>query len=312
MDNLRGAALMVVAMAGFALEDLFIKRLSAEMAVGQILVVLGVGGALAFAAIARAQGKRVLTRELLSKPVMIRNLGELIGTVGYVTAIALTPLSTAAAILQAMPLAVTLGAALFLGETVGWRRWTAICVGFFGVLLILRPGTEGFEPASLFAVQGVIGLAIRDLATRRMPTHISSVALSCYGFAVVVPAGLILLAFGQPATMPAPSAYVEIAIALFFGMGGYLCIVGATRIGEMSVIAPFRYSRIVFALFIGVLVFAERPDAWTLGGAALIVVSGLYTFAREARYRKQSTFPSAATIAIQTPTEDQPRGTETS
>src|SRR6056297_1665102 len=187
MENLRGSILMVLAMAGFALEDMFIKRLADTLPVGQIIIFLGFGGALIFGAITMAQGRGLWSRDLLSRPVLLRNFGEIVGTLGFVTAIALTPLSSASAILQATPLAVTLGAALFLGEAVGWRRWSAILVGFLGVLMVIRPGLEGFEPASLFAVQGVIGLAIRDLATRAVPRSISSMQLSTYAFATLVP-----------------------------------------------------------------------------------------------------------------------------
>ncbi|MEY8840872.1 EamA family transporter, partial [Cribrihabitans sp. XS_ASV171] len=133
MDNLRGALLMVLAMLGFAFEDMFIKLTSDVMATWQIISVLGVGGSAVFAVLTLAMGQRLFTPAVLSWPVMLRNLGELIGTLGFVTAIALTPISQASAILQATPLAVTLGAALFLGEPVGWRRWAAILAGFFGV-----------------------------------------------------------------------------------------------------------------------------------------------------------------------------------
>ena len=119
MENLRGSALMVLAMAGFALEDMFIKRLADDLPVGQILMLLGAGGAVIFGLAALSRGHALLSRDLLTWPVMLRNLGELIGTIGFVTAIALTPLSSASAILQATPLAVTLGAALFLREQVG-------------------------------------------------------------------------------------------------------------------------------------------------------------------------------------------------
>ena len=178
MDNMRGAALMVLAMGFFALEDLFIKELTQALGVGMVLVLLGLGGGGIFAVIAAAQGRTLTDRALWSRPLLLRNVGEMIGTMGFVTAVALTPLTSASAILQATPLAVTLGAALFLGEQVGWRRWLAIGIGFFGVLMVIRPGLQGFEPASLFAVQGVLGLALRDLATRAAPPEASSMQIS--------------------------------------------------------------------------------------------------------------------------------------
>jgi drug/metabolite transporter (DMT)-like permease len=288
MDNLRGIVLMVAAMAGFALEDMFIKHVSRSLPIGQILLVLGTGGALIFSALALRQGRRLISRDLFTWPVLLRNAGEMIGTMGFILAIALTPLSSASAILQATPLAVTLGAALFLGESVGWRRWSAIGLGFLGVLMVIRPGLSGFEPASLFAVQAVFGLALRDLATRVTPPKVTSLQLSTYGFATLVPLGAVMLALGPDAAqpMPAPVA-LRLAGALGFGVVSYYAIVAAMRMGEVSVITPFRYSRLIFALIIGTLVFGERPDGWTLAGAALIIGSGLYTFAREAQLRRR-------------------------
>jgi len=289
MENIRGAALMVAAMAGFALEDTFIKTLALDLPVGQILIFLGAGGALIFALLALLRRDRLFSRDLLDRWVILRNTGELIGTIGFVTAIALTPLSSASAILQATPLAVTLGAALFMHEQVGWRRWSAILVGFSGVLLIIRPGLEGFDAASLFAVQGVIGLAIRDLATRAVPRAISSMQLSTYAFATLVPAGAVLLAIGPAGpAMPSSEHWTAFAAALAFGVMAYYAIVAAMRMGDISVIAPFRYSRLIFAMLIGVVHFGERPDALTLTGAALIVGSGLYTIEREARLRRHA------------------------
>jgi drug/metabolite transporter (DMT)-like permease len=143
MNNLRGILLMVAAMAGFAVEDALIKAASATVPVGQILLFLGIGGTLAFGTLARLQGARLFTRVVLLRPVLLRNASEMLGTMCFVSAIAIAPLSTVSAILQATPLAVTLGAALFLGAEVGWRRWTAILVGFAGVLIIVRPGHGG-------------------------------------------------------------------------------------------------------------------------------------------------------------------------
>lgn len=289
LDNLRGSLLMVLAMFGFALEDMFIKQMSGALPTGQILATLGLGGFIVFALVCRAQGAPLLQRDMLHPMVLLRNVGEIFGTIGYVTAVVLTPISSASAIFQATPLFVTLGAALFLREAVGWRRWVAIAVGFCGVLLIIRPGMEAFRPASLFAVQGVIFLGIRDLATRRIPPSISSMRLSTYAFAVTVPTGLILMAaMGDPFVMPEAVNALRVAGSIVAGVLGYYALVTATRLGDMSHVAPFRYSRLVFALVIGVTVFGERPDAATLIGAAVIVGSGIYAAIREGQRRRAS------------------------
>ncbi|MGI1663257.1 DMT family transporter [Palleronia sp. KMU-117] len=283
MNNLRGILLMIVAMAGFTLEDAFVKMAAATLPVGQILLIIGVGGTAIFAALARAGGARLITPVLLTRPVMIRNLAEMLGTMAFISAIAVTPLSTVSAIIQATPLAVTLGAALFLGATVGWRRWTAILVGFAGVLLIVRPGGAAFDLGALLAVFAVFMLAARDLATRVVPGRISSMVLATYGFATVIPAGAILLVFSGGAVMPDRGAWLALLGALAVGPVAYYAIIASVRVGDIVVVTPFRYTRLLFALVVGGLVFDERPDALMLTGAAIIIVSGLYTFVREAR-----------------------------
>lgn len=292
-DNFRGILLMVAAMAGFAIEDMFIKWAAADLPTGQILLMLGLAGTPVFAAMARREGKRTFTAEAWNPGVIWRNLGEMIGTLGFVTALALTPLTTATAIFQAAPLAVTLGAALFLGEQVGWRRWSAIFAGFIGVMIIIRPGLDGFQTASLWSVLAVIGLSIRDVATRRIPASISTTQISAWGFMAVGLLGAMMLSVSGGAHVPGPAQAGYMAGALFFGIVAYWMITQAMRLGEVSAITPFRYSRLVFAMVIGVVIFGERPDALTLLGAAIIIASGLYTFWRE-RLRKRSLPTSGA------------------
>ena len=281
MENLRGIILMVASMAGFALADMFIKGVTTSVPVGLVLLVLGVGGTFGFSALALASGERPVGRDLFSPLIMLRNLGEMLGTFGFVTAIALTPLASASAIIQAMPLAITLGAALFMREPVGWRRWSAIIIGFAGVLMVIRPGLAGFQPASLFAVLAVVGLSLRDLATRAAPGGISPLRLSVYGFITLIPSSLVLLAFDPVAQPPSPGQWGALLAALALDGAGYYALTLAMRMGDVSVITPFRYARILFAIAIGMVVFAERPDAWTIAGSVVIIGSGLYTFARE-------------------------------
>lgn len=287
MDNLRGAALMVLSMLGFALEDMLIKLVSDVLPIGQILFMLGIGGATVFAIVVKLQGDALFVPQMRSVPILLRAVGELAGTMAFVSAIVLTPLSSASAILQATPLAVTMGAAIFLGERVGWRRWSAVTVGLLGVLLIIRPGMASFEPLSLLAVIAVFGLGMRDLATRRVPRSISTMQLSFLGFAAIIPAGpLMLWLGGQAPVAPVGQALLLFCGALFIGLFAYYAIVAAVRLGDLGFIAPFRYSRMLFALVIGVMVFDESPDALTLIGAAIIVASGIYTVLRERKTQR--------------------------
>ncbi len=287
MENLRGAALMTLAMLGFAIEDMFVKLLAGVFPTWQIIGILGMGGGIVFGALTLLRREVLFPRAALSPTVLVRNLGELIGTVGFVTAIALTPLSSASAILQATPLAVTLGAALFFHEPVGWRRWSAILAGFFGVLMIIRPGMDAFDPLSLFAVMGVAGLAVRDLATRNVPRATSSFQLSFLAFLTLIPAAILLSIYSPSGfVMPVGSHWGLIFGAVVMAVASYYAIVAAMRIGEVSFVTPFRYSRLIFALVIGMLVFRETPDLTMLTGAAIIVGSGIYTLWRERKLRQ--------------------------
>ena len=289
--NLRGSLLMVAAMAGFAVEDMFLKFAARSLPVGQILMIFGGGGMLAFAALTKLRGERVFHPAILSRPILIRAVFEVMGRLFYTLAIAYTALSSASAILQATPLVVVAGAALIFGERVGWRRWAAILVGFAGVLIILRPGVEGFTVASLLAVAGTIGFAGRDLATRAAPPVLSNLQLGVYGFAMMVPTGAVLLMFSGDAVMPDLAASGQLLAATVVGVAAYYALTAAMRMGDVGVITPFRYTRLVFALILGVALFNERPDGYTLIGSAIIVASGIYTLIRG---RKRAVISNAA------------------
>lgn len=266
---------MVLGMLGFAAEDMFLKLASAGLPVGQILILLGFAGAALFAILAWSRGETPFSSGFFRPSVLVRNLSEMIGSVGFVTALALIPLATVTTILQAAPLIVTMGAALVLGEVVGWRRWTAILIGFSGVVLVIRPGLDGFDPHTAWAVLGVVALSIRDLASRKVPRSVSSLQLATWGFFAVGLAGLPMLGITGGAKMPSLLETTYLLAALAVGGGGYWALTEATRLGEVAVIAPFRYSRLVFSTLVGLLVFAEVPDVYTLLGGGIIISTGL-------------------------------------
>lgn len=283
MDNTRGSIAMVLAMAAFALEDMFIKAASSTVPVGEILLLFGLGGTLAFCLLTLNRGQAIFSRAILSPAILLRVVCEIAGRLGFTLAIVLTPLSSASAILQATPLVVVAGAAIFFAERVSWSRWFAILIGFVGVLMIIRPGLESFEPASLFAVLGMLGFAGRDLATRAAPAEISHMQLGVYGFFILIPTGLVMLSFSGGAVWLDLTSASQIIAATLFGIVAYYLLTMAMRTGQVSVVTPFRYTRLLFALMLGMLVFGERPDAVTLIGSAVIVVSGVYTLLRHRR-----------------------------
>ena len=283
MDNLKGMAWMTLAMLAFALTDMCIVLATRELPVGQMLVLLGGGGAALFGIWARVQGHRWVSPVLLMRPVMLRNGAEVLATVTFVFALSLIPLSVLSSVIQANPLLVTLGAALFLGEQVGWRRWTAIGVGLCGVLLILRPGAEDFDPNILLAVAAAIGLSLRDLSTRLVPREVPTTLLASYSFGAVALSGLGLVPLTGGWVMPGAGAAATVAVAILIGMVAYFAITAAMRVGEIAVVTPFRYTRLVFAFVIALAVFDESLDAWTLTGVGIVIATGLYSFWREAR-----------------------------
>ncbi|UMA64804.1 DMT family transporter [Roseivivax marinus] len=296
--NLRGSALMVAAMMGFAVEDALFKAATAGVSPGLGTLIFGLLGLTIYAALVRRAGLPVWTRGYLGKTMLVRSGFEVMGRLFFALALAYAPLSVTSAILQAAPLVVTLGAALFLAEPVGPRRWIAMGVGFGGVLLILRPGLDGVAPSAIFALLGMIGFAARDLATRASPPEISATQLGIPGFATVTLAGaVILIAEGDwPGPPDARAAGLLCATALC-GVTAYFALTLAMRTGEVSVVAPFRYARLLAALILAFVVFGERPDWPTLAGAALIVGSGLYTLWRARRTSGQMA-PGAVDAAV--------------
>lgn len=288
MNSLKGPLLMVAAMAGFAIEDAFVKVLAIDLPPGQIALALGAGGALAFWVALRRAGEPLFHPSALKGAALLRNLSEMGAAMCMILGVALVPLSIVSSILQAMPLVVTMGAAVFLGEAVGWRRWSAIGLGFVGVLLILRPGTEGFDSLALIPLLAVVFLSIRDIATKRVPDGISALQLSGWGFLAVIPGGLLLLLLrGETPVMPNTMQSVLLVANVAIGVVAYMMLVLSTRAGNIAATTPFRYSRLVFAMLLGVIFFGERPDAWTLTGSAIIVVAGLYTLMREIRLNRR-------------------------
>lgn len=282
-DTLRGSLLMGLAMAAFALEDMIIKTVAGAMPTGQVLILFGLGGMILFGIMARARGERLWHPGFCTRPLLWRFVAEVSGRLFFTLAIVLAPLSLASAILQATPLVVTAGAVVFFGERVGWRRWMAIAVGFVGVLMILRPGMSGFEATSLLAVAGMLGFAGRDLATRAAPKSMTNAQLGLFGFAMLVIAGSILLLWTGGAVLPTPAQGGALLAAICVGVLAYMALTGAMRTGEISVVAPFRYTRLVFAMTLGVLVFGERPDLMTLLGSAVVVGSGVFTLVRSSK-----------------------------
>ncbi|MDP3898414.1 MAG: DMT family transporter [Mesorhizobium sp.] len=297
--NLRGALFMSISMIGFTLNDALSKFVSESMNMGQLMLIRGIFATTMIALLAWHQGALMPLRRVLHPMVALRVLGEAGGTVGFLVALAHLPLANVSAVLQALPLAVTMGAALVFGERVGWRRWLAIIAGFAGVLIIVRPGFEGFSIYSLAALVCVAFCAMRDLATRKVPAEIPTLLISTVTAASVTICGaLLVVPFGGWTPVAPASAGLLLAAAVLL-LFGYQFIIQAMRIGDISFIAPFRYTALLWSIVLGYFIFADIPDTAMILGAVIIVVSGLYTLYRERvvgrrRPAAESTMPGMA------------------
>jgi drug/metabolite transporter (DMT)-like permease len=284
---------MAVAMAAFTMNDSITKAASLEMNFGQVMLVRGLFAIVLVASFALHQRAMRSLRTLVMKSVALRVVGEIGGTISFMAAITHLPLANTAAIFQALPLAITLGAALVFGEPVGWRRWLAITAGFIGVLIIVRPGIAGFNQFSLLALVSVAFCSLRDLATRQIPAQIPSLFITLLMTVTVTAAGAVILFPLGGWTPPSGRALGLLALAAVLVLIGYQCVIMALRSGDISAVAPFRYSALLWAMLLGYLVFGDRPDAMMVTGASIIVGSGLYAFYRE-RVRER---PVAATTS---------------
>lgn len=281
--NIVGALFMMGSMAAFTMNDALIKSTNGDLPLWQLLFLRGLLTSVLVMALGvwlGSLGWRFSQRDWFW--LAMRSLSEIGAAYFMITALLALPLANVTAILQMMPLSVTLAAALFLGEALGWRRMVAILIGFAGMLLIVRPGPEGFDMMSLYAVAAVGFVTARDITTRKMSTNVPSLTIT-------LAASLCVTAFAGVAS--AVQGWAEVTLPLWMLIGGAALTISAAyyfsiqtmRYGEISFIAPFRYTSLIWALTFGWLVFDDWPDALTFLGAGIIVATGLFTFWREQR-----------------------------
>lgn len=285
-DNVRGILLMIASMVAFAIADTLVKLSTAVMSTAQVMFFLLGGAFILFALMAKLQNDRLNDPRAFSPILLLRYIAEITGMVGMVMALANNPISIVGAITQASPILVTVGAVLFLNEKVGWRRWCSVVIGFIGVLLIVQPGANGFDYAVLWAILAFVSLSIRDLTTRLVPADMPSASLATYTMAAATPFTIAWVFFNGENLIPAHIDWLVVIPMVITGALGYMLLIAALRAGEVSVVMPFRYSRIIFLLVIGVLMFEEKPSALVLLGASLIIGSGSYMMWREQYVKK--------------------------
>ena len=280
-DNLLGAALMTCCVLAYVLNDAVMKLLFADIDFFQAIFLRGLVSLPPILILA------LMTNTLLQKYsaknqrlMIIRILAEIGTTVTFLTALKHMPLANVTAILQSLPLAITMAAAIFLGEPVGWRRWSAICVGFTGVLIIIRPGLAGFNSYSLLALAAVILLTVREISTRQLDNKVPTVTVALSTTLGITAFAALMLIGTEWAEINFVSWSLIIAAAAAVTVATLLSVV-AMRTGDIGFVSPFRYTSLIGAIGLGILLFGEWPDGITLLGAAIIAFAGIYSLYRE-------------------------------
>lgn len=284
-DSLRGILAMLASMAFLIINDALFKVAAATLPLGQAIFLRGLFSSLLTIALIVYLGLLDTLPRLGEGKVLFRGAAEIAATLLYLTALVQMPIAEATAILQFTPLAITAGAALFLGAPVGWRRWTATFAGFIGVLVIIRPGAAVFNPYAALALLSVVFVAARDLTTRQLGKHIPTMVITFSSGIAVMGASLGFLAVEQW-RWPELSALLALFAAGALLLAGQYWVIVAMRTGDIAIVAPFRYSIILWAILTGFLIWRELPDLATWIGIAIVTAAGLYTFLREYRLAK--------------------------
>ena len=273
--NRRGILFMCAAMGCFVVNDSLVKYASQSMPASQLIFVRGIMATLLVLLIVRATGAAARARDVTRGWVAVRAWVDAFATFIYLIALFHLPIVNATAIMMTSPLIIAMLAAIFMGERVGASRWVAIVLGFIGVLLIIQPRAEGFNVYSLVCLTGTVLMSVRDLLTRRVPAGVPSTIITlATALAVTLLSGVASVVEGWASF--GIFEFTLLAAASIFLAGGYYGIVVGMRHGEMSVIGPFRYSGLIWALLIGFAVWGDLPNPMAWIGIGLLTGSGLY------------------------------------
>lgn len=286
-ENLLAALTMMASMAFYVLNDTAMKLMAGDIPLFQLLMLRGAITSALVGVIAWNMGAfaaRPSGRDW--RLISLRTIAEIGATICFLTALFNMPIANVTAIVQVLPLTVTLGAALIFGERVGWRRLSAIAVGFVGVMLIVRPWSDAFTIWSVYALLAVLCITVRDLSTRRLSSATPSMFVTFVtSVSIMTVFGLVQL--GEPFTPMAGGEFALVSFAAVCIIGAYLFSIMVVRIGEISFSAPFRFTSLLWALMLGWVVFGDWPDPIVLLGAAIVIASGLFMLYREARSARQ-------------------------
>lgn len=279
--NVVGAGYLVAATTVFNFGDTFVKLLSEQIPIFQVIALRNGITALLIAIAWAFRGSMIRPRDLFDRGVLLRSALDTVTTLLYLYGVSQLPLANAAALLFASPLLATLLAGLLLGERVGLARWGAVALGFVGVLLVVQPDEQGWRPAALFPLAAAFTMAMADIVTRRIRPDVGAPAIVATN---VVSVALASTAFAVFAWSPLPTqAGSHLTLAALALLAGYLTYVLAFRRGEVSFVAPFKYAGLPAAMVFGWLAWSQWPTPLVLVGSSLIVAAGLLVLAGERR-----------------------------
>jgi drug/metabolite transporter (DMT)-like permease len=288
-NNIKGAALMTGCVSAYVINDALMKLLFSEISLFQALFLRSM--ITVPPVVVMAWFAKITIRNLSNynkRLVLLRVGAEVCATIAFLIALKHMPLANVTAILQALPLAITMAAALFLSEPVGWRRWIAILIGFIGVLIIVRPGVNGFNIYSLSAVAALILITVREVFTRKLTSRVPTIIVA---LATVIGIGVfsgIMMIGTEWHPVNASSWLLILGAGVAVLIGTFLSVM-AMQTGEISFVSTFRYTAMLVAIGVGILIFDDWPDQLTLIGTVIIVATGVYSFYRERGLDRKST-----------------------
>ncbi|MEZ5824494.1 MAG: DMT family transporter [Geminicoccaceae bacterium] len=281
VENLKGATLMIASSSCFTANDAVIKFLSDGLPIGQMLFFRGLLVMVFIVAIMRLRGEPIEPSKMMDRANFARAVVEVLVTFVFLSAVVLLPLAIATVLVFTTPIFLTISGHFFFNERVGLPRWSAVLAGFAGVVLIANP-SRSFDPVMFLPVLAAILMAGRDVLTRMIAPQLPARAVALTAALVVTIAGLATWPMGGW-ILPDGGQWFGIVICAGFVAAAHTLLVSAVRSGEMSFVAPFRYTSILLAVVVGYIVWGDIPDGMAILGGLVIVASGIFIFYRERR-----------------------------
>jgi drug/metabolite transporter (DMT)-like permease len=291
--NQRGIFALIGGMIAYTINDAMVKAIAYKYPIGEVIFVRGMMTTILIGAVMVALGHVRALRHATNRPVLIRSVFDGLSTACFITALVHMKLADLAAMLQVSPLILTAFSVLFYREAVGWRRWTAIWVGFAGAMLVVKPTPASFDVWALVALAAATSSALREMQTRRIDRSVPTIVIAFMGSIGILLAGALFFPSEDWRSIQSHDLAMLAGAAIFVGLATY-SIALAFRGVDLSVVAPFRYSYLITSAVAGYFVFSELPDRWSAFGALLIVASGLYALHREAVRRREVTAKTTA------------------